>query len=94
MATIKEIAFKARVSVGTVSNVLNGSATVNPQIRERVQAIIQSLDYHPNFNARSLKARQTKLIGMIVSGITNPFFPQVIRGAEDVASRHGFLLWL
>ncbi|HEY7302921.1 MAG TPA: LacI family DNA-binding transcriptional regulator [Bryobacteraceae bacterium] len=92
MATIKQIASRAGVSVGTVSNVLNGSSTVSREIRDRVQAVMRSLDYHPNFNARSLKARHTKLIGMVVSDITNPFFPQMIRGAEDIASRHGFLL--
>ncbi len=92
MTTIREIASKAGVSVGTVSNVLNGSTTVAREIRERVEAVMQSLDYHPNFNARSLKGRHTKLIGMVISDITNPFFAQVIRGAEDVASRHEFLL--
>jgi len=92
MATIKEIASKAGVSLGTVSNVLNGSTTVARDIRERVEGVMRSLDYHPNFNARNLKGRQTKLIGMVVSDITNPFFPQVIRGAEDIASHHGFLL--
>jgi LacI family transcriptional regulator len=92
MATIKEIASKAGVSVGTVSNVLNGNAAVSREIRERVEGVMRALDYHPNFNARNLKSRGTKLIGMVVSDITNPFFPQMIRGAEDVASRHGFLL--
>jgi LacI family transcriptional regulator len=92
MATIKEIASQAGVSVGTVSNVLNGSSTVDRKIRERVEAVMRSLDYHPNFNARNLKGRSTKLIGMVVSDITNPFFSQVIRGAEDVASKHGFLV--
>jgi LacI family transcriptional regulator len=90
--TIKEVASKARVSVGTVSNVLNGSTTVAKEIRERVLAVMRSLDYQPNFNARSLKGRYTKLIGMVVSDITNPFFSHVIRGAEDFASHHGFLL--
>jgi LacI family transcriptional regulator len=92
MATIKQIASIAGVSVGTVSNVLNGSATVTKSIRERVETVMQSLDYHPSFIAQSLKGQRTKLIGMVISDITNPFFPQVVRGAEDVASHHGFLL--
>ena len=92
MPTIKEIAVQAGVSVGTVSNVLNGSPTVGRDIRERVEAVMQSLDYQPNFIARSLKGRNTKLLGMVMSDITNPFFSQVIRGAEDVATQHGFLL--
>jgi LacI family transcriptional regulator len=92
MVTIKEIASLAGVSVGTVSNVLNGSSTVNPKLRERVEAVMRSLDYQPSFMARSLKGRRTKLLGVVVSDIVNPFFPQVVRGVEDVASQHGFLL--
>jgi LacI family transcriptional regulator len=92
MVTIKEIASLAGVSVGTVSNVLNGSSTVNPKLRERVEAVMRSLDYQPSFIARSLKGQRTKLIGVVVSDIVNPFFPQVIRGVEDVASQYGFLL--
>lgn len=92
MATIKEVARRANVSVGTVSNVLSGSPQVNSELRERVQAAIRELDYHPNHVARSLKMRQTKMLGMIIADITNPFFPQVIRGAEDAALAHGYLL--
>ena len=92
MVTIKEIASLAGVSVGTVSNVLNGSSTVNPKLRERVEAVMRSLDYQPSFIARSLKGRRTKLIGVVISDIVNPFFPQVVRGVEEVASQHGFLL--
>lgn len=92
MSTIKEVARRAGVSVGTVSNVLRGSATVNPEIRERVDKIIQQLDYHPNHSARSLKTSQTHLLGMVISDITNPFFPQLARGAEDAAIKHGYLV--
>ncbi len=91
MATIKEIASVAGVSVGTVSNVLNGSFRVSPKLRERVEEVMRSLDYQPSFIARSLKGRCTKLIGVVISDITNPFFPQVVRGVEDAASRRGFL---
>src|SRR5215469_10003387 len=92
MATIKEVAQRAGVSVGTVSNVLRGSANVRPLVRERVNRAIESLDYHPNQIARSLKTRQTRLLGMVISDITNPCFPQVARGAEDAALEHGYLL--
>src|SRR5947209_4910447 len=92
MVTIKEIASLAGVSVGTVSNVLNGSSTVSPKLRERVEAVMRSFDYQPSFMARSLKGRRTKLLGVVISDIVNPFFPQVVRGVEDVASQHGFLL--
>jgi len=92
MPTIKEIAKRARVSIGTVSNVINNSAVVSPRRRERVLATIRELDYHPNHVARSLKVKQTRMLGMVISDITNPFFPQLVRGAEDVALRHNYLL--
>jgi len=53
---------------------------------------MRGLDYHPNQIARSLKTRQTKTLGMVISDITNPFFPQVVRGAEDAAIAAGYLL--
>jgi LacI family transcriptional regulator len=92
MATIKEVARTAKVSVGTVSNVLRGSTRVNPAIRDRVDRAMKSLDYHPNQIARSLKTKQTHLLGMVISDITNPYFPRMVRGAEDAAIEHGYLL--
>jgi LacI family transcriptional regulator len=92
MATIKEVARRAKVSVGTVSNVLSGAVPVSEKLRDRVMQIIRELDYHPNHVARSLKIRQTKMLGMVVSDLTNPFFPQVVRGAEDAAWKHHYML--
>lgn len=92
MPTIKEVAYKAGVSVGTVSNVLSRAVPVSAELRERVEAAVQALDYHPNHVARSLKIRQTKMLGMVISDITNPFFPQLVRGAEDAAWKHGYSL--
>lgn len=92
MATIKEVARRANVSVGTVSNVLSGAVPVSHLLKQRVLDVIRELDYHPNHVARSLKIRQTKMIGMVVSDITNAFFPQVVRGAEDAAWKHNYIL--
>jgi LacI family transcriptional regulator len=92
MVTIREVARQAKVSVGTVSNVLAGSATVRAELRRRVEDAMRGLDYHPNQIARSLKTRQTKTLGLVISDITNPFFPQVVRGAEDAAIAAGYLL--
>jgi LacI family transcriptional regulator len=92
MATIKEVAKRAQVSVGTVSNILSGKVSVSPRLHRRVMAAISQLDYHPNQVARSLKTKQTKLLGMLISDITNPFFPLVVRGAEDAISKDGYLL--
>lgn len=92
MVTIREVARHAKVSVGTVSNVLAGLATVRPEMRRRVEQAMRELDYHPNQIARSLKTRSTKTLGTIISDITNPFYPQLVRGAEDAALEHGYLL--
>lgn len=92
MSTIKEVARRARVSVGTVSHVLTGAVSVSPKRRDRILAAIQELDYHPNDIARSLKLRRSHMLGMVVSDITNPFFSQLVRGAEDAAVKRNYLL--
>jgi LacI family transcriptional regulator len=91
-ATIKEVAKHANVSVGTVSNVLSGSNTVGAAIRARVDAAIAYLDYHPDQVARSLKVKRTRSLGLVLSDITNPFFAQVLRGAEECALANGYVL--
>ena len=92
VATIKEVAKKARVSVGTVSNVLSGSIPVSKQLKDRVLDVIKLLDYHPNYVARSLKIRHTRMIGMIVSDIASPHVPQLVRGAEEAARQANYML--
>jgi LacI family transcriptional regulator len=92
MATFRDVARQAGVSVGTVSNVLSGAALVRTKLRKRIHAAMEKLDYHPNYIARSLKAKNTKTLGMIISDITNPFFPQVVRDAEDCAFKHSYVL--
>src|SRR4051812_6708534 len=92
MADIKQIAERARVSIATVSNVISGSRAVSPGLTARVRAAIEALDYHPNHIARSLKIKQTNMLGMIIPDITNPFFPEVMRGAEDASRERKYLL--
>jgi LacI family transcriptional regulator len=92
MATLRDIARKAAVSTATVSNVLNDSLYVSPALRARVLAAAQTLSYRPNSVARSLRIKRSHTIGMIVPDVTDPFFPAVVRGAEDVLSRAGFTL--
>jgi LacI family transcriptional regulator len=92
MATIAEVAKRARASTGTVSNVIRGTVRVSPALRARVEAAIRDLDFHPNEIARSLKVNQTYMLGMVLPDVTNPFFPQIMRGAEDRALERGFLL--
>lgn len=92
MPTIIEVAERARVSIATVSNVIRGTRRVSPALEERVRAAIRDLDYYPNEIARSLKVKQTRMLGMIIPDITNPFFPEIIRGAEDTAFERGYFL--
>jgi LacI family transcriptional regulator len=92
MANIKEIAKRAGVSIGTVSNVTTGHRQVSPALEEKVRNAIRELGYHPNHIARSLKVKQTRMLGMIIPDITNPFFPEVMRGAEDASRERQYLL--
>jgi len=92
MPTIVEVAERAKVSIATVSNVIRGTRRVSPKLEERVRVAIRELDYYPNEIARSLKVKQTRMLGMIIPDITNPFFPEIIRGAEDTAFERGYFL--
>jgi DNA-binding LacI/PurR family transcriptional regulator len=94
VANMNDIARMARVSLGTVSNVLNNSARVREPIRQRVLEAVQATGYQPSQLARGLRRVKTNIIGMIIPDITNPFFPAVVRGAEDVAFSNGYRLIL
>jgi LacI family transcriptional regulator len=93
-ASIYDVARESSVSVFTVSAVINGKGHVGNKLRERVEAAIRKLNYRPNLIARSLAKQRTHTIGMIVPDIANPFFPMVVRGAEDAAQKHGYNLLL
>ena len=94
MANMQEIAKMAGVSLGTVSNVLNNTAKVREPTRKRVLDAVQAAGYQPSQLARGLRRDKTNMIGMIIPDITNPFFPAVVRGAEDVAFSNGYRLIL
>ena len=93
-ASIYDVARESKVSVFTVSAVINNKSHVGKKLRERVEEAIKRLNYRPNLIARSLAKQRTHTIGMIVSDIANPFFPMVVRGAEDAAQRQGYNLLL
>src|SRR5215475_11529343 len=93
-ASISDVAREARVSIFTVSAVVEKKSHVGKNLRERVEEAIQKLNYRPNLIARSLIKQKTQTIGMIVPDIANPFFPMVVRGAEDAAQKHGYNLLL
>ncbi|MFI7209384.1 LacI family DNA-binding transcriptional regulator [Micromonospora aurantiaca (nom. illeg.)] len=90
MTTIYDVARRAGVSPATVSRVLNGRASVDPDMAARVRQAAQDLDYRPNAVARSLRRSRTSLWAVIISDIGNPFFTSMVRGVEDVAQEAGF----
>ena len=94
MVTIKEIAKRAGVSVGTVSKVLNFNETVTKKNKNKIIKTIKELNYRPNRIARSLSKGKTKNIGFIIPDIKNPFFPELIRGASDVLMSDGYYVFL
>ena len=94
MATIRDVAERAGVSVATVSRILNGTVRVNPRLVERVRAAIDELQYRPSRAARSLRANRSTIIGLLISDIRNPFFTELVRGVEDAAQRNGYSLVL
>jgi DNA-binding LacI/PurR family transcriptional regulator len=87
---IHTIARAANVSIATVSRTMNGVATVNPKMAKRVWEVIDELGYFPNTQARALVSGRSRIFGLIVSEITNPFFPELIQGFEDIAVEHGY----
>lgn len=88
VVSIRDVAQVAGVSVGTVSNVLNRPDTVSPDSAERVLKVIEELGYVRNDAARKLRAGVSTTVGFVVLNGQNPFFNDVVRGAEDEASRH------
>ncbi len=94
MVTIKDVAERAGVSYTTVSHVINKTRFVEDVTKKRVLAAIKELDYHPNILARSFKTGKSYTIGLIVSDITNPFFPEIIRGVQTEAFNSNYDIFL
>ncbi len=89
MTTIKDVAQKAGVSVGTVSRVLARNETVSDKMRHKVEAAVAELGYKPNFVARALRRRRADIIGLVVPDITNPFFAQLVKQIELETAKLG-----
>jgi DNA-binding LacI/PurR family transcriptional regulator len=86
---IKEVAKLAKVSTATVSRTINGSSKVSARTAERVQKAIKELNFYPNTHARTLVSGRSRIIGLIISDITNPFFPELVKHFEDQAVQKG-----
>ena len=90
MANIRDVAKLAGVAPITVSRVINNSGYITDETRQRVQEAIEKLGYVPNSLARSLRSRKTRMLALMLTDITNPFWTTVARGVEDAASDAGF----
>ena len=91
---IREIASRAKVSTATVSRTINRVPTVDPQLAKRVWKVVEELGYYPNSAARSLVSGRSRVFGLIVSEITNPFFPEIVQTFENLAVQHGYEILL
>jgi ABC-type sugar transport system substrate-binding protein len=88
--TMRDVARLAEVSIATVSAVANGTSRVSPKRAERVRKAMEALDYHADQIARSLKTGRTRVVGIILPDVTNPLYPEVIVGAEEIARVAGY----
>lgn len=88
--TMREVARRAGVSPATVSRVLNKTHSISPQTEQRVLDVVRQLNYYKNVHARRLSTGQSNLFGLVISEITNPYFPEIIRGFQAAAWDRGF----
>jgi LacI family transcriptional regulator len=93
-ATIADVAARAGVSTATVSRVLAGLGGARPETKARILEAARALDYRPSEIARSLKRRSTQTLGLLITDIENPYFPQLVRAVEDAARAVGYSMLL
>lgn len=91
---IRDIAKHAKVSIATVSRTINRVPTVDPELAKRVWKAIDELGYYPNSQARTLVSGKSRLFGLIISDITNPFFPGIVQAFEEIAIQYGYEILL
>ena len=91
---IREIARRAKVSTATVSRTINRVPSVDPQLSRRVWKVVEELGYFPNTQARALVSGRSRIFGLIVSEITNPFFPEIVQTFENLAVENNYEILL
>src|SRR6202050_4067515 len=91
---LREIARRAGVSTATASRAINRVPSVDPQLSRRVWKVVDELGYYPNTQARALVSGRSRIFGLIVSEITNPFFPEIVQAFEKIAVEHGYEILL
>src|SRR6516162_6156068 len=89
---IREIARRAKVSTARVSRTINRHPGVQPQLAKRVLKVVQEMGYFPSMQARALVSGRSRIFGLIVSEITNPFFPEIVHMFEETAIQHNYVL--
>ncbi|WP_339012877.1 LacI family DNA-binding transcriptional regulator [Lactococcus garvieae] len=94
MATIKQVASKAGVSVSTVSRYITHKGYVSAEAEVKIKKAIQDLNYSPNISAQSLKSKKSNLVGLLLPDISNPFFPMLAKGVEEFLREKGYQLVL
>ncbi|MCL4386427.1 MAG: LacI family transcriptional regulator [Actinobacteria bacterium] len=94
MVNIKDVSTKAGVSTATVSRYINNNGFISKELRQKIDNAIKELGYYPNMVAKSLSKGYTKVIGIIIPDITNPFFPELVRGAFDFLIKKNYHLHL
>ncbi|HZT59028.1 MAG TPA: LacI family DNA-binding transcriptional regulator [Pyrinomonadaceae bacterium] len=90
MSSIKDVAREAGVSTATVSHVVNNTRFVSDEVRARVLEAVERCGYYPNAHARSLASGRTHILGLVVSDISNPFFPELVKSIEAAAYERGY----
>src|SRR5437899_10525661 len=91
---IREIARRAKVSTATVSRTINRVPTVDPLLAKRVWRVVNELGYYPNRQARALVSGRSRILGLIVSEITNPFLPEIVQSFDVLSVPHNYELLL
>src|SRR5919197_4920199 len=91
---IREVAKRAKVSTATVSRAINRVPTVDPRLAKRVWKVVEEVGYYPNTQARALVSGRTRIFGLVVSEITNPFFPEIVQSFENIAVQHNYEILL
>src|SRR5919112_3419415 len=94
MSSIRDVARAAGVSTATVSHVINNTRFVSEEVRARVLAAVERCGYYPNAHARSLASGRSRTLGLVVSDLSNPFFPELVKAIEAAAFERGFDLIL
>src|SRR5258708_20503337 len=91
---LREIGGRAKGSTAKVSRAINHVSTVNPQLAKRVWKVVDELGYFPNTQARALVSGRSRILGLIVSEITNPFFPEIVQTFEHLAVENNYEILL